>query len=87
MAFKIIEDCVACGYCEPVCKNKAIKEGEDIYYIDPELCTGCVGWFNSPQCIGVCWLHNIVPDTAHKETKAQLLAKWKKMHPGRKPEA
>jgi ferredoxin len=36
MAYKITEECINCGACEPECKNQAIKEGDTIYVIDPD---------------------------------------------------
>ena len=35
MSLKIIELCVNCDVCEPVCPNKAIAQGDTIYVIDP----------------------------------------------------
>ena len=46
MSLKINELCVNCDVCEPVCPNKAISMGPDIYVIDPALCTECVGHFD-----------------------------------------
>jgi ferredoxin len=40
MAYKITEDCAACGTCADECPVEAISPG-DIYKIDPELCTDC----------------------------------------------
>ena len=86
MAYKITEECINCGACEPGCKNEAIKEGETIYVIDPDRCTECIGWFESPQCVELCPVDCCLPDPAHRETREQLLAKWKKLHPGKTPE-
>jgi ferredoxin len=85
MAYKITEECISCGACEPECKNEAIKEGETVYIIDPERCTQCVGWFDSPKCVEVCPVDCCVLDPAHEETKEQLLEKWHKLHPGETP--
>ena len=87
MAYKISEECISCGACEPACKNVAIKEGETIYEIDPNKCTECVGWFDSPQCTDTCPVDACVPDPNKKESREQLLAKWQKMNPGKKPKA
>ena len=87
MAYKITDDCINCGACEPECKNEAIKEGESIYEVDPAKCTECVGWFESPKCAEVCPVDCCIPDPAHKENREQLLEKWKKLHPGKSPEA
>ena len=37
MSLKINELCINCDVCEPVCPNKAISMGPDIYMIDPGL--------------------------------------------------
>ena len=85
MAYKITEECISCGACEPECANEAISEGEEIYVIDPGKCTECVGNFESPKCVEVCPVDCCIPDPAHKESRAQLLEKWKKLHPGETP--
>ena len=85
MAYKITEECISCGACEPECKNEAIKEGETIYVIDPDKCTECVGLFEAPNCVEFCPVDFCVLDPGHKETKAQLLEKWRQLHPGQEP--
>lgn len=75
MALKITDECVNCGVCEPECPNESISEGSDIYVIDHDKCTECVGYFDEPQCIEVCPVDCIIPDPDHSETKEQLLAK------------
>ena len=87
MAYKITDECINCGACEPECKNEAIKDGASIYEIDPTKCTECVGWFASPKCVEVCPVDCCIPDAAHKESKEQLLEKWRKLNPGKTPEA
>lgn len=85
MAYKITEECISCGACEPECKNLAISEGETVYVIDPAKCTECVGWFPTSRCVEVCPVDACLPDPAHKETKEQLLAKWRQQNPGATP--
>ena len=87
MAYKISDECISCGACESECPNKAISEGESQYKIDASKCTECVGSFPSSQCAEVCPVGAPNPDAAHKETKEQLLEKWKKLHPGETPKA
>ncbi|MHB8793733.1 MAG: DUF362 domain-containing protein [Thermoleophilia bacterium] len=41
MAYKISEECLACGVCMDECPADAISEGPDIFQIDPEKCTDC----------------------------------------------
>jgi ferredoxin len=85
MAYKITDDCISCGACEPECPNKAIKEGSTIYVIDPDRCSECVGSHTKQQCVEICPVASVVPDPAHQESRDQLLAKWKKIHPGETP--
>ncbi|WP_083439425.1 DUF362 domain-containing protein [Acetobacterium bakii] len=40
MAYKITDECIACGSCMDVCPVEAISEG-DIYVIDAAKCTDC----------------------------------------------
>ncbi len=85
MAYKISEDCISCGACEPECPNQAIKEGETIFVIDPNKCTECVGSSPSSRCAEVCPVDSPQPDPDRKEGKDALLARWKKLHPGEEP--
>ncbi|HZK65996.1 MAG TPA: 4Fe-4S binding protein [Chloroflexota bacterium] len=48
MAYKITEDCISCGACEPGCPSGAISEGAEFYQIDAEKCTDC------GECANVC---------------------------------
>lgn len=41
MAHVITQLCLACGSCMDECPTEAIKEGDEIYAIDPELCIDC----------------------------------------------
>ena len=75
MSLLINEDCVNCGVCEPECPNEAISEGDDIYVIDWEKCTECVGWYEEAQCVEVCPVDCIPKDPEHVETQEELLAK------------
>ena len=34
--------------------NDAISQGEEIYVIDPALCTECIGHFETSQCVEIC---------------------------------
>ena len=54
MSLKITDVCINCDVCEPVCPNKAIAPGPEIYEITPSLCTECVGHYDTPQCVEVC---------------------------------
>ncbi len=77
MALKITEECINCAACEPECPNEAISMGDEIYEIDPEKCTECVGHFDESQCVAVCPVDACVPDPEHKESREELEAKFK----------
>ncbi len=85
MAFKITEDCISCAACETECPNEAISEGDEFFEIAPDKCTECVGFYDTQQCAAVCPVDACVPDPGHEETQEQLLAKFKKLHPGKEP--
>jgi ferredoxin len=80
MAMKINEECIACGVCVDECPNDAITEDDPVYVINPDLCTECVGFHETPQCQDVCPVEAIESDPEHQESKEQLLEKKKKIH-------
>lgn len=41
MAYKISDDCIACGSCAAGCPVEAIAEGDGKYEIDAEKCISC----------------------------------------------
>lgn len=79
MALKITHECINCDVCEPECPNQAISQGPEIYVIDPERCTECVGHFADPQCVAICPVECIPQDPAHEETREQLYAKYQQL--------
>ncbi len=79
MALKITQDCINCDVCEPECPNEAIFMGAEIYQIDPNKCTECVGHFNEPQCQQVCPVACIPLDRDWHESKEQLMVKYEKL--------
>ena len=85
MAYRISDECISCGACEPECPNMAISEGDTIYIIDPEKCSECVGSYSSSRCAAVCPVNAPGPDPEHPETGEQLLEKWRKLHQGETP--
>ena len=76
MSLKILDTCVNCDVCEPVCPNQAIAMGPAIYEIAPMRCTECVGHFDTPQCVEVCPVECIIVDPLHAESRQQLLDKY-----------
>lgn len=81
MALMITDECINCDVCEPECPNNAISQGEEIYEIDPNLCTECVGHYDEPQCQQVCPVDCIPHNPEHVETKEQLHEKYLRITP------
>jgi len=79
MSLIITDECINCDVCEPECPNGAISQGEEIYVIDPQLCTECVGHFDTPQCVEVCPVDCIPKDPDHQETQEELHQKYLKI--------
>lgn len=84
MSVHINEDCISCGLCVPVCPNRAIAElldGDPMiqyganFVVDPDLCTECHGFYDTPQCVGVCPTDAIPLGEIHPETPDELDAK------------
>ena len=79
MSLFITDECINCDMCEPECPNDAISQGEEIYEINPNLCTQCVGHYDEPQCQQVCPVDCILIDEEHPETHEELMAKYEKI--------
>jgi ferredoxin len=92
----ITSECINCGACEPECPNTAIYQGgvewelngvthpalsNDIFYIVPDKCTECVGFFDQEACAAVCPVDCCVPNPQIPETEEQLIARSKQLHP------
>src|SRR5574340_881305 len=96
MSTVITEECINCGACEPECPNNAIYEGgatyelngeshaalkDDTYYIVPEKCSECVGFFEEEQCKAVCPVDCCIPDPNNPESEDALVERAHKLHP------
>ena len=79
MALWITDECINCDVCEPECPNEAISQGPEIYVIDPDKCTECVGHFDESQCIAVCPVDCIIVDVNRTETREQLQEKYEEL--------
>lgn len=79
MSLLITDECINCDVCEPECPNGAISQGDEIYVINPSLCTECVGHYETSQCVEVCPVDCIIPDPGNKESEEQLRAKYEKL--------
>ncbi|TWX69766.1 YfhL family 4Fe-4S dicluster ferredoxin [Colwellia demingiae] len=80
MALKILDSCINCDMCDPECPNGAITLGADIYEIDVDKCTECIGHYDQPTCVSVCPIDCVKPDLDHVEDEDALLAKFVRLH-------
>ena len=96
MATMITSECINCGACEPECPNTAIYQGgveweskgvkhpalaTDVFYIVPEKCTECVGFYDHEACAAVCPVDVCIPNPDIPETEEQLIARARELHP------
>lgn len=79
MSLKITDECINCDVCEPECPNEAIYQGEEIYEIESEKCTQCIGHYDEPQCQLVCPVDCIPLDEDNPETEEALILKYEKL--------
>ena len=79
MALLITDECINCDVCEPECPNQAIAQGEEFYVINPDLCTECVGHFDTPQCVQVCPVDCIPKDPEREESRDALMEKYRRI--------
>lgn len=79
MALMITDECINCDVCEPECPNNAIYQGLEIYVINPDLCTECVGHYDTPQCVDVCPVDCIPKNPEREESEDQLKLKYDRL--------
>ena len=97
MATMITDECINCGACEPECPNTAIYQGgvewdapdgskhaaltNEFFYIVPEKCTECVGFFDHEACAAVCPVDCCVPNPDIPESEDVLMVRARALHP------
>jgi len=62
MALNIVDSCVNCWACLPLCPNKAISDALPHFTIDAGKCNECVGEFADPQCAAICPVEGAIID-------------------------
>ncbi len=62
MSLSIIESCVNCWACEPLCPSNAIYEAEPHFMIDARKCTECEGDYADTQCASICPIEGAILD-------------------------
>ena len=93
----ITDECINCGACEPECPNTAIYQGgvewdapdgskhpaiaNEFFYIVPEKCTECVGFFDHEACAAVCPVDCCIPNPSIPESEAVLIERARALHP------
>ena len=80
MATMITSECINCGACEPECPNEAITQQDDLYVIDPVLCTECVGFHDYEACAAVCPVDCCVTDPNNVESEGVLIERARVLH-------
>ena len=71
MAYIIVEPCIGVkdSACVRVCPVDCIYEGDDQYYINPDVCINC------GACVAECPVDAIYPDDSVPEQWARYIAK------------
>ncbi len=55
--------------------------GDEIYEINSDRCTECIGHYDAPTCQSVCPINNtIITDPGRQETEEQLWDKFVLLH-------
>ena len=62
MALRIVESCVNCWACAPLCPNQAIYEAKPHFRVDASKCTECAGDFADAQCAAICPVEGAIVD-------------------------
>lgn len=63
MAFKIVQGCVNCWACEPLCPSKAIVAAAPHFLIEATRCSECAGEYANPQCASICPVEGAIIDS------------------------
>jgi len=79
MALVITDECINCDACRLACPSGSISQGDEVYVIDPMLCTECVGYYDSAQCVEACPESCIIKDPDHEETRQELMDKYERI--------
>lgn len=68
MAYRIIDSCVNCWACEPLCPSDAIRPADPPqvthFSIDARACTECEGDHAAAQCASICPVEGAILDAA-----------------------
>lgn len=62
MAYEIIDSCINCWACKPLCPSQAIYEARPHFRIDAAACSECEGDYADAQCVSVCPIEGAILD-------------------------
>jgi ferredoxin len=62
MSLKIIETCVNCWACQPLCPSQAIYPAKPHFLIEAKKCSECEGDYAEPQCASICPIEGAIVD-------------------------
>lgn len=80
MALYITDECINCDLCPTECPNEAISMGTEIFEIDGNKCTECVGHYDQASCVQICPVECILTDPNRQETLDQLAEKFERLY-------
>ena len=66
MALRIVDSCVNCWACEPLCPSEAILAVKPHFLIDASRCSECLGDFADPQCASICPIEGAIVDALNQ---------------------
>jgi len=67
MSYEIINSCVNCWACEPLCPSQAIYEAKPHFQIDQKKCTECEGDYADAQCASICPIEGAILNSFGEE--------------------
>lgn len=67
MAVKIVESCVNCYACQPVCPSNAIYLSKTHFKVNAKKCTECEGDFPVYQCASICPIEGAILNSLGEE--------------------
>ena len=62
MAYRIVDRCVACTACAPLCPHDAIRAAARHYVIVAARCNECAGDYAEAQCAAICPIEGAIVD-------------------------
>ena len=65
---------------DPFTANIGGADGEELFFIVPDLCTECVGHFEEPQCAAVCPVDCCIVWDKLEETEEDLIVRKEKLY-------